>query len=259
MQRLWRGVWAGAGLLLLTHCAHRGDAVDEQARKMSGEIAEIMVAHHAIDAAVPLVQRGLADDPNNPRMHTLMGILLRDRGLFAEARRELTLAYQLEPRDLDTVVAMGMLLDLMGDGVAAEVWHKRAIGMDDQHAELYNNLGFSHYLRHEYSEAVVAYKQALERDPSAHRVYNNLGFALARLGQYEDALANFERASGRGGALANMGVAYELQGKLDTAKDMYQQALRADRTLKMARTNLESLNKRLKGDPAPETPGGEES
>lgn len=250
MQKLWRGVWAGAGLLLLTHCAHQGDSVDQEARRLSGEIAELMVAHHANEAAVPLVQRGLAEDPNNPRMHTLMGILLRDSGLFQEARRELDKAYRLEPRDLDTVVATAVLLDSMGLGDQAEVWHRRAIAMAPSRADLYNNLGFSHYLRKQYHEAVAVYRQALERDPGAHRVYNNLGFALARLQRYEDARAAFERGGGKAPALANLGVAYELVGDWDSARDMYVEALRSDRNLKVARTNLDILNKRLKAEKA---------
>ena len=254
MQKLWRSVWAGAGLLFLAHCAHRGDSVDEQSRALSGEIAELMVAHHATEAAVPLVQRGLAEDPNNPRMHTLMGILLRDSGLLTEARRELDKSYAMEPRDMDTVVAMGVLLDMMGNGELADVWHHRAIEMAPQRSDLYNNLGFSHYLRKEYDEAVVAYRLALERDPGAHRVYNNLGFALARLGRYDDAMMAFQHGGGRGSALANLGVAYELAGDPATARDMYSQALRADRNLKMARINLDILNKRLPGGRAPETP-----
>lgn len=260
MQKLWRCGWVGAGLLFLAHCAHNPDSVDEEARRLSGEIAELMVAHHANESAIPLVQRGLAEDPNNPRMHTLMGILLRDSGLFTEARRELDKAYALEPRDVDTVVAMGVLLDTMGLNDQAEVWHRRAIGMAPGSSTLYNNLGFSHYLRKQYNEAVVVYRQALERDPGAHRVYNNLGFALARLGRYEDARVAFEHGGGKAPAMANMGVAYELVGDLDQARQMYVEALRADRHLKVARTNLESLDKRLKAGPAaPESPSqGEE-
>jgi len=236
--------------LMLCHCATtRGPNPQESrgerlGRELTQEIAEIMATNHVYETAVPLLQEGIAEDPNNPRLHRLLGTVLRDRGIYDQALTELQAAWRLGPDSADTAAALGVLYDSTDRHQAAELWHRYALELAPRRAEFYNNLGFSLYLQQRDSEAMVTFKEALRYNPNQARAFNNLGFTYFRLGERQMALQSFMQAGSRAMAMANMGVACELAGELDGAKQAYQDALRIDKRLDVARRNLASLSQK---------------
>lgn len=214
---------------------------DENNHAMAVDLAQLLVSHHAYETAVPILQRGIAENPRDAVMRRLLGTVLRDRGLFDEAQRELQIAGTLAPEDPETYAALGVLNDMRGRPLVAETFHRRALAMAPGRADFYNNLGFSLYLQHRDAEAAVAYNEALHRDPTLRRAYNNLGFAQARLGRHEDALHSFEQAGSKAAALASLGLAYELAGDKASARGLYEEALVLDRKLVVAQRNLHNL------------------
>ncbi|HET6345009.1 MAG TPA: tetratricopeptide repeat protein [Myxococcota bacterium] len=235
-----------------THTANR----QNDGKELTAEIAEIMATNHVYETAVPLLQQGISEDPNNARLHRLLGAVLRDRGIYVEALKELQLANSLQPNDADTAAAMGVLYDLRGNPAAAEIWHRRALDLAPERAEFFNNLGFSMYLQGRNYEAVTAFQEALRRNPNQPRAYNNLGFTLARLKDFDAALRAFQQAGTKAAALANLGLAYELAADLDEARRCYKGALRLDRRLDVARKNLANLarNDHPAAESAPDSP-----
>ena len=222
--------------------ASQSDSAELTGRAMAREMAVVMVDNRAYETAIPLLQRGISEDPNDVLMHRLLGVVLRDKGLFEDARKELDQALELSPDDPEALAAAGVLYDLMGHSIAAEAYHRRAIEIVPMRPLYHNNLGFCLFLQRRDGEAVAAYNDALHYDPNLRRTYNNLGFVQARMGQYDDALRSFEQAGGRASALASMGLAYEIAGKVDKARVFYANALRLDRHLKIARRNLDNLD-----------------
>ena len=227
------------GLLLQQGCATANRAKSQSA--LSHDLAEVLVAHHAYEQATPLLQRAVAENPADPRVHTMLGIVLRDRGMFAQAEAELREAYRLTPDSVDVMSAMGVLYDSWGQGDAADGWHRRAIRAAPQAPDYYNNLGFSLTLRRRWADSAACFEAALRRDPTYRRAANNLGFARTRLGDYSGAMRSFENAGGRAAAFCNLGLAYELDGDLRAAKSFYQQALQLDKQLTSAQRNLATL------------------
>ena len=210
-------------------------------RELTVQIAEIMASNHVYETAVPLLREGIAEDPNNARLHRLLGTVLRDKGIYDQALVELQLSWALELRDPDTAAALGVLYDATARPAAAEIWHRQALAMAGRRGEFYNNLGFSLYLQGRDAEAMVTFKEALRYNPNQARAFNNLGFTYFRLGDPGMAMRSFQQAGSRATALANMGVAYELAGDNELAVRHYRDALRVDRHLDVARRNLASL------------------
>ena len=228
-------------------CAHHRAEVP--VASLNQELAEVLVAHHAYEAAIPLLQDAVAREPHNARVRTMLGIVLRDHRVFAEARKELGTAWRLDPTDADTAAAWGVLLDTEGEGEMADIWHRRSIALGGERADHFNNLGFSQFLRGQLTDAIATYHHALSRDPGMRRVYNNLGFAQARLGRFDDAWQSFQQAAPRARALSNLALAYERAGSLREARAFYEEALGIDAKLKVARRNLERLAAAHPADP----------
>jgi Flp pilus assembly protein TadD len=144
------------------------------------------------------------------------------------------------------------LLDQTTRGGEAEPHHERAIKLAPSNPALYNNAGFSLFLRGNYAGAVARYQAALRMDPSNRRVRTNLGYAYAAMNDWPHAAREFERgARTPGRAKNNLGYAYERRGDLATAFTLYEQAVRLDPSCGEARENLLALAEKL-GRPLPE-------
>ncbi len=238
------------GLLLISlGCATT--AADPQQQQIGYEVAQVLVAHHAYEQATPLLQRAVQATPNDPRVHTMLGLVLRDRQLYPQAEAELQQAYRLDPTLPDTCAAMGVLYDQWGRGEDAERWHRLAIAAAPHSADYYNNLGFSNYLRGNFAASVDAYEKALQRDPVNHRATNNLGFARGRLGDYAGAMRSFSQGGNRADALANLGLCYELSGDTVGARGLYQEAVSLDKRSETAQRNLAALVAKESLPPSP--------
>jgi Flp pilus assembly protein TadD len=208
-------------LLLLAACA--SSALPENAdapvravgpaegAALQADMAELLIQHHADDAAVPLLRRALAEHPQSARLHTLLGVVLRDKGQEPQAKGELSRALTLDPAYAPAHTALGVLHDRARRTEDALREHRQAVRLAPGSVRAWNNLGFSLYLAGRDREAVDAFREALRVDPSARPVYNNLGFALARLGDEKGALAAFRQAGGEGSARSNLLLAQKLR------------------------------------------------
>ena len=52
---------------------------------------------------------------------------------------------------------------------------KKAIELQPDYAEAYNNLGNAYKEMEEYNEAILVYEKAIELNPQYYEAYNNLG------------------------------------------------------------------------------------
>jgi Tfp pilus assembly protein PilF len=110
---------------------------------------------------------------------------------------------------------------------------------------LWNDLGYFHYQRGRWDEAEKNYRKVVELDDennSRQRGWTNLGLTLGQKGQYPEALAAFEKANRPADARCNLAFVLCTQGKIDQAKEQYQEALKIDPGSKLARNALAKLD-----------------
>ena len=107
---------------------------------------------------------------------------------------------------------------------------KKAIILQPDYAEAYNNLGNAYKAMEEFNKAIQVYEKAIELNPQYYEAYNNLGAVLGKNEQYDEAIEAYNKAlsiypEGLLIAYYNMGVALQEQGKLDEAIETYKKAL----------------------------------
>lgn len=251
----WQSIQAVlCSLLAVTWaCAHTRPS-DELSPELGGEVAAVMIQHHAHDTAIPLLRRAIAHNPNDANLHRMMGIVLRDRDLYREAIVELLLAWHFDAHNADTAAALGILYDKRGNQDAAQMWHQQAIDLNPHKAEYFNNLGFTYSLHRRDWPAIAAFREALRLHPGLRRAANNLGFVLARQHLMQEAYAAFVQGSTeKGQALANVGLAYELAKDQNGALYYYRLALQQNRGLQSVAVRLRYLTEHVgvQGDLAP--------
>ena len=83
---------------------------DRQALRV--ELAELLIQARSYDEAAPILRAALRRRPRDPKLHLLLGVTLRDKGVYREAERALRRALELNPKLAEGHSALGVLLSL---------------------------------------------------------------------------------------------------------------------------------------------------
>jgi Flp pilus assembly protein TadD len=200
----------------------------EEGDHLRVELAETYVKKGAYDAAIPLLTRAAAQFPRDAYVRTLFGTVLREKGLYPQAERELKAALEVDARSAAAWAELGILYDLERRGEAAERSHRQAILLMPANAAYWNNLGFSQFIAGQNQSAIASLEKALALDPGLVVAYNNLGFAYGKARRLVDAERTFRTAGGEVAALVNMALVAERRGDGETASRLRAQARSKD-------------------------------
>jgi len=221
--------------LLASGCggvARQHARIQQDGEALRIELAELYVDKGVSQAAVPLLQKILADDPRNVRARVLYGEVLRDMGLHPQAERELRLALRLAPRQPRAHAAIAILYDLEHQPGPALRHHRIAVKLAPGDATYRNNIGFSLYLAGRTDEAIRELEMALAIDPGMTVAYNNLGFAYGRTGDYARAEKAFRAGLGEASTLLNLALVHEQHGQTEAALALRARAYQLDPDLR---------------------------
>lgn len=213
-------------------------------------IAQELVRRGDWARAFPLVSRLQADDPEDPEILALRGVVYREQKLPREAEADLEEALRLRPGYAYAHAQLAILLEAEARGGEALAHHRKAAELEPKNAGFVNNLAFSTFAHGRARDAIPLFHAALRLDPTNARIRNNLGFAYARTGDFARASEQFTLASGPAEAKNNLGYAYQTSSNLAQAFTLYVDALRLDPGLQQARRNLAEVARRL-GRPVP--------
>lgn len=191
---------------------------------------EAAVALHRagqIAAAEVAYRRILAEDPAQHDALQLLGVLLHQRGVLAEAIELMTRSLALKPvastfvnlalaqRDagnlqaaesaLENALALqpGMLIALLHIGIIRKALGKHAeaiAALSAVHAaapdntDVLENLGNAHHLHGDYRKAIAFYRAAAQRKPGDVTLLGNIGMACQQEGLLDEARAAFREA-----------------------------------------------------------------
>jgi Flp pilus assembly protein TadD len=217
-------------LCLLVACATESHIrrTQEEGDHLRVELAETYVKKGAYDAAIPLLTRAAAQFPRDAYVRTLFGTVLREKGLYPQAERELKAALEVDARSAAAWAELGILYDLERRGEAAERSHRQAILLMPANAAYWNNLGFCQFIAGQNQSAIASLEKALALDPGLVVAYNNLGFAYGKARRLVDAERTFRTAGGEVAALVNMALVAERRGDGETASRLRAQARSKD-------------------------------
>lgn len=242
----------GLGLvavLSLTACASAPAAKEEPTRQLADDeatalrmrMAETLVRQRDHDLALPYLRELLARNPRSARLHLLLGVVLREKGVYGPAEVELRRALELDPRAASGHAALGILATKRRRLAEAERSHRRAIALEPTRAAYHNDLGFCLMLQRRYAEARRSFAEAIRLDPSLRAAFNNLGFSYGLEGDDESAERAFSQGGSRAMALTNLGFLEEMRGHPAAARKHYEQALRIRPGYPPALRNLRAL------------------
>ncbi|MCC6746728.1 MAG: tetratricopeptide repeat protein [Deltaproteobacteria bacterium] len=236
------------------------EATAQEVRDMRQTMAESLVAQRYYDQALPYLKELVTRTPRQPRVHLLLGIVLREKGMLAPAEVELRQALALAPQSAAVHAALGNLYSRQRRLLQAERSHRQAVKLAPGEAQYHNDLGFCLILERRFADARAVLLEAIRLDPGLRRAYNNLGLAHGLEGDLEAALKAFSQAGSRAMALTNLGFIEEMRGRPMSARRYYERALQTQAGYGPALKNLRALERSAAAPPAeqPERPREEE-
>ena len=220
--------------------------------------AGIVVLMLAMTAGAALENRNWADSyalwsnvarvrPSYWAAHYNAGLALLDAKRVDEAQSMIERAAALNNNEANILAALGRSYDLQGQTAQAVTSFKRALEIDPEMFQSYNDLGVVYFKNKDYRQAETSFSAALRLRPDTPIARFNLGLCYAREERYSDATRELERAiqlmPRDAYALYELGLAYENLGRLEEAKRVMEQGRGLANSEELANKIAESLNR----------------
>lgn len=138
------------------------------------EYAEIRNFQEAIDCFLYCI----AHSPPKALFHKVCGIAFSDSGNHKDALIQLNSAFQIEPKDDEVLIRLGIELIHFLKMAEAEGHLLHALVLNPKSALAYNNLGRVYKFQGRMDEAIKAFRKALELEPHNYVVADNLLLSL---------------------------------------------------------------------------------
>jgi Tfp pilus assembly protein PilF len=116
-------------------------------------------------------------------------------------------------------------------------------------AEAHTFLGWTFHFQGKIAEAIDECKRAIEVDPEFGNPYNDIGAYLIGLNRYEEAIPWLEQAIAakrydpRHFAYFNLGRVYLAKGQVNRARELFKHALEIEPSYALARQGLENIRR----------------
>jgi Flp pilus assembly protein TadD len=252
-----RGV-AVLAALLAGGCAGTPKRDADVLRRVRLGLVEKMADRGEWAAALRAADALTKEEPDGARARLLRARALRHQGMLAEAESDLRRVLRLDPGDAAAHAELGVVCELAGRPEEALSHHREALRLAPGDPRYLNNVGFALMLRGRGREAVPLLEEALRVEPGSARLRNNLGFAYAAGGELARAARQFELGGTPADAKNNLALAYELNGNLVQAYELYLDAWRLEPAPRI-RDNLLHVARKLGRSVPPEVESTEDA
>jgi tetratricopeptide (TPR) repeat protein len=209
--------------------------------------AERHATEGRLDLALLALRRHLHGHPATPAVLLRIGRLGREVGAYDLAREALEAAIDRDPLGVDLYRELARLHLATDDLAEARAASESAVDHAPEDAAAWNLLGRVEMAESRWPAAEVAFRRAVELDPTHGWYLNNLGLLYVMQGDGESAesalLASLEMFEERPPRFVynNLGLALELQAKLEPARRAFEDALSVDPRYTRAHVNLQRV------------------
>lgn len=145
--------------------------------------------------------------------------------------------------DLEQVDAHQQAVDCMKEGRFAEAnqWFVEALAQKPHDPNLLSDVGYAQILVKDFEGAEETLRGSLEIAPGNRTAQVNLALAMAAQGRIAESLLLFQRHEGKSQALASAGEAAILGGRVDAARECFEEALRINPKNEIAALGIDQL------------------
>ena len=172
------------------HCHGAAAAPQPAARRLQ----EALDVHRSgdVEAAFPIYNEVLAQEPGNPVAQHFLGMVHYHRGSFDAALPLLQGAVDKWPEEPEFHNNLALVLAAAGRLDEAVVEYRRSLALKPDHALAWSNLGLALQARNDVNGAMDAYRRALSIQPDFAHARWNLSLALLLDRRFEEGWREYE-------------------------------------------------------------------
>jgi Tfp pilus assembly protein PilF len=211
-------------------------------------LAQTKIEEGDLAAAFDALRKHLYTEGPSPEVLLQIGRVGGQLQEWAIAEQALLDAGALDPTSAEIALERGRVLFEAGDHAGAREAARQAIRLDRDHAGAWNLAGRVAMAESHWERAELAFRQAVQLDPTDPMLHNNLGLLYVLQRRGKDATDSLETSVQLYGddvpffVFNNLGLARELAGKFEEARDAFEQALVANPEYARARVNLRRVS-----------------
>ncbi len=197
-------------------------------------LGEAVRQHQAgqIDKAALLYRQVLTTEPDNADALHLLGMVALQQGRPDEAAEWIAKAIARHDRNASYHFHHALALQTLDDLDGAVAGYGRALALNPNDPNIYNNMGNALAAQHQLEDASAAFLRLLALQPDNAVALNNLGTVQRLMGARDEAEASFRKAialqPSLTAALVNLGNIQRDKGALRAAEASYRQAVTLD-------------------------------
>lgn len=196
-------------------------------------------------------------DATLPKNPLALARLSESRGQTEQAERIYQEVIKQSPSDATAFHRLAVLYAKQGRSKEADEHFTRALALKPDDAELLSDAGYFYYLASRFDEAERCLRRALERSPGNRTYSNNLALVLGEQGRIDECITHFRRATAsEHDAQANLAFVHAQRGDYRRAMELYDRALTADNSKRVAADAMIELAKYTPAPSAARPPAG---
>lgn len=176
------------------------------------------------------------------------------QGAIPAAKQQYEKALQLDPRDVNALLAFARFQDRQGNGDEALRLYQQAQAVAPTNTTVLNDLGLFHARRGNTGESLEMLQQAVRLDPRNVRYRNNLAAALIESRRVAEAIDVLRAVHPEATALFNAAYLLSLKNETQQSAALLEQSLRIDPSLVAAQDMLRTLRGSAPPNSSPDMP-----
>ncbi len=138
--------------------------------------AQMFIARSEYEAAIEVLEKVVAKDPDNPRFLTDLANACIELALWDEAKRHVSRVLELNDQDVKARYLLGLCYLQEQDPVQAESQFRHIVGQNPNHYPSLFQLGILAISGSRWDEGFRVFSECLRLNPKDARVLNNLGY-----------------------------------------------------------------------------------
>ena len=242
--------------VLLFACSSQDTKIDvkqsQSHYKLALEFAQLSLFKNALEE----FDLAIKFNPENPKIYRKKGILLFGMKKYAEAKNSFLKTIQLNPKDVQAHINLGMVHYTSGNkDNALKNWeHAVGINHDDNDSKALNNIGNIYKAENNLPKAIEYFLKAITYEPINSTYLNNLGDSYRLTGDLRKAKETLLKSLevDTNGMLThfNLGILYQTEENFQKAIDSFQKSLNINPSYteayyQLANTHLKTNDKEL--------------
>jgi arylsulfatase A-like enzyme/Flp pilus assembly protein TadD len=194
-----------------------------------GSLARLLRKLGHVEQALPLYRQAVADAPTDPDTWHNLAAVLREAGSTQASWEAAKQALRLDGKRPEALNLLGVAELATGDPSSALQRFRAALELDPRNATAWNNLGNVLRIAGQPGQAEHAFRRASELAPAYADPWSGLGALLVEKDRPAEAVPLLRKAlelePGFEEARLNLGIAYQMAGELEPARQTYRELL----------------------------------